>query len=82
MTSFNAAYTSRFKSDNALSDFSVIPGKTIADLAIGVSRPNQSFSVTVIAKNVFNDNTPLTQTWSSYSPAFPRWLGVAVNGRL
>ncbi len=35
VTSFNAAYTSSFKSDNALSDFSVIPAKTIADLAIG-----------------------------------------------
>ena len=82
VTSFNAAYTSSFKSDNALSEFSVVSGKTIADLAIGVSRPNQSLSVTLLAKNVFNNNTPLTQSWNSYSPAYPRWLGVAVNGRL
>jgi outer membrane receptor protein involved in Fe transport len=82
VTSFNAAYTSSFKSDNALSDYSVIPAKTIVDFALGVSRPNQSFSVTLLAKNLFNDNTPLTQSWNSYSPAYPRWLGVAVNGRL
>ncbi|MEJ0034469.1 MAG: TonB-dependent receptor [Gammaproteobacteria bacterium] len=82
VTSFNAAYTSRFKSDNALSDYSEVAGKTIADLAIGLSRSNQAFSVTLLAKNVFNNNTPLTQSWNSYTPAFPRWLGVAVNGKL
>lgn len=82
VTSFNAAYTSSFKSDNALSAFSVVPAKTLIDFAIGVSRPNQSFSVTLLAKNLFNNNTPLAQSWNSYSPAYPRWLGVAVNGRL
>lgn len=82
ITSFNAAYTSRFKSDNSLSDYSVIPAKTLVDLAIGLGRPDQSFSVTLLAKNLLDDDTPLSQTWSSYTPPFSRWLGVAVNGRL
>ena len=82
ITSLNAAYTSSFKSDNALSTYSVIPGKTIVDFAIGVGRADQNFSVTLLAKNLLNDNTPLTATWNSYTPAVSRWLGVSVNGRL
>jgi hypothetical protein len=82
ITSLNAAYNSSFKSDNALSAYSVIPGKTLVDLAIGIGRVNQTFSVTLLAKNLLNDNTPLTSTWNSYTPAYSRWLGVAVNGRL
>ena len=82
ITSLNAAYTSSYKSDNSLSDFSVIPAKTIVDLALGFGRANQSFSVTLLAKNLFNDDTPLTQAWNGYTPAFSRWLGVAVNGKL
>lgn len=82
VTSFNAAYTSSYKSDNSLSDYSVIPAKTIVDFAIGVGRPNGAFSVTLLAKNLLDDDTPLTQTWSSYTPPSSRWFGVAVNGRL
>ncbi|MEJ1961618.1 MAG: TonB-dependent receptor [Gammaproteobacteria bacterium] len=82
ITSFNAAYTSSYLSDNSLSIYSEIPSKTIVDLAVGLGRVNQSFSVTLLAKNLFNDDTPLTQSWSSFTPAFSRWFGVAVNGRL
>jgi iron complex outermembrane receptor protein len=82
ITSFNAAYNSSYRSDNALSDYSRIPGKTIVDLAFGVGRVDQAFSVTVLAKNLLDDDTPLARTWNTYTPAFSRWFGVAVNGRL
>jgi len=82
ITSLNAAYNSSFKSDNALSSYSVIPAKTLVDFAIGIGRVNQNFSVTLLAKNLLNDNTPLTASWNSFTPAYSRWLGVAVNGRL
>lgn len=82
ITSTNIAYTSRYKSDNALSDYSVVGSRTLVDLAVGLGRPNQAFSVTLLGKNLFNDDTPLAQTWNSYTPPFSRWFGVAVNGRL
>jgi outer membrane receptor protein involved in Fe transport len=81
-TSANAAYSSRFNSDNSLSSYSWVGAKTIVDLAIGVGTRSGSFDVSLLAKNLFNDNTPLAITSTSYTPAIPRWYGVAVTGKL
>jgi iron complex outermembrane receptor protein len=81
-TSFNTAYNSRYNSDNSLSSYGWIGASSITDLALGVGTRNQSFDVSLIAKNVFKNNTPLTQTWNSYTPAVARWFGVVVSGKL
>ena len=33
-------------------------------------------------KYAFNDNTHVSQTWSSYGPTFPRWRGVVFSAKL
>ncbi len=78
--SFNTAFISRFKSDNSLSEFSWIPAHSVTDLAVGFGK--QRFEVNLIVKNLFNDRTPQTSTWNSYTPAVPRWIGVQFTGKL
>jgi outer membrane receptor protein involved in Fe transport len=80
--SANVAYASKTNTDNALSEYGWIPSRTVTDLSIGVGRAGGSFDVSLLAKNVFDDDTPLLASWSSYTPPEPRWLGVVVSGRL
>lgn len=81
-TSFNTSFTSRYKSDNSLSDYSWIPGHFTTDLAVGFGKRGQRFDVSFLVKNLFNDRTPQTQSWNSYTPAYSRWFGVQLTGKV
>lgn len=81
-TSANVAFTSRYYSDNALSSYSVIPKTWLADWAIGLGRKDKSFDVSLVVKNLFNDKTPLSQTWNSYAPAIPRTVSLVFTGKV
>ncbi|CAN7267500.1 TonB-dependent receptor [Pseudoduganella sp. LjRoot289] len=80
--SFNTAYNSRYNSDNTLSSYGWIGASSITDLAIGLGTRSQSFDVSLLVKNAFGNDAPLTRTWNTYTPAVPRWLGVVVSGKL
>lgn len=81
-TSANVSANSSYYSDNALSAYSVIPKSALVDWAIGVGTQNRSFDVSLIVKNLFNDDTPRSKTWNSYSPAIPRSVGIQFAGKL
>ena len=81
-TSFNTAFTSRNNTDVTLSSYSWVPASSLTDFSIGLGTRNQSFDVSLLVKNLFNNDTPLTRTWNSYAPAVPRWFGVVVSGKL
>ncbi|HEY0687285.1 MAG TPA: TonB-dependent receptor [Steroidobacter sp.] len=81
-TSANAAYTGRNNSDNALSSYSWLPARTLVDLAIGVGTQDERYDVSLLAKNLLDDDTPLATTWNSYTPAVPRWFGVMFTGKI
>lgn len=81
-TSFNTAYASGFRSDVSLSDYSWIPGHSLTDFGIGIGRADKTFDVSLIVRNLFNNNTSLIQTWNSYTPATPRWYGVQFSGKI
>jgi outer membrane receptor protein involved in Fe transport len=81
-TSLNYFYTSRFNSDVTLSNYAWVPGYGIADLSIGLSRADEKFDLSVLAKNLFNNQTSQVVTWNSYIPAVPRWVGVQFSARL
>ncbi|HIV71047.1 MAG TPA: TonB-dependent receptor [Candidatus Aquabacterium excrementipullorum] len=81
-TSANVAYTSKYNSDNALSTYGWIPDASVTDFAIGLGRRDKAFDVSLVVKNLFNDDTPQARTWSSYTPAFPRWAGIVLSGKL
>jgi iron complex outermembrane receptor protein len=80
--SSNTAFSSRFNSDISLSSYAWVPSSTITDLQIGFSRLDNKFDVGVLAKNLFNDGTPLARTWNSYNPPVQRWIGVVASGKL
>jgi iron complex outermembrane receptor protein len=80
--SSNTAFNSRFNSDVSLSSYAWVPSSTISDLSIGFSRLDNKFDIGVLAKNVLNDGTVLSRTWNSYTPPFPRWIGIVASGRL
>lgn len=79
----NSAYISRWNSDNTLSSYGWIPSSILTDASAGVAFKTASgstYEIDVLAKNVFNDKTPLTATWNTYTPADPRWVGVVFRG--
>jgi outer membrane receptor protein involved in Fe transport len=82
----NVAYSSAFNSDQALSQYAWIGSSYITDLSVGLATLNQSssqFDVSLLVKNLFNDQTPLSRTWSSFTPTnLPRWFGVVFTGKL
>ncbi len=66
----------------ALSSYGWIAAHSTTDFSIGLGRKDQAFDVSVVVKNLFNDQTPLGRTWNTYIPAPPRWIGLAFTGKL
>jgi iron complex outermembrane receptor protein len=81
-TSWNTMYETRFNSDASFSQYAWVPAHSVTDWSIGLSNVKQSFDVSLIAKNLFNNSTPLAITWDSYTPAVQRWLGLQFSGKL
>lgn len=80
--SFNSAFQSGYFSDANLSAYSWIPKHWTTDAAIGIGRSDQKFDVSLIVKNLFNDDTPQNQTLNTYIPAIPRWFGIQFSGKM
>ncbi len=80
--SANVAYSSRYYSDVALSEYSIVPGSTTVDAALGWGTRNKSFQVSLIVKNLFDDKTVRAVTSTSTTPAVPRSIGVQFAARL
>lgn len=81
-TSLNTLYTSKYNSDNTLSSYGWIPANYTTDLGIGIGNRKGTFDVSLIAKNLFDDDTPRSRTWNTYTPAVPRWIGITFSGKL
>jgi outer membrane receptor protein involved in Fe transport len=77
----NTAYTSKFKSDNALSEYSWIPGTWITDATLSLGGVMGNWTAGVYVKNLFNDDTPRNRTWNAWAPQIPRQYGVNLTGR-
>jgi hypothetical protein len=80
-TSFTTAFTSDYRSDVALSDYSWIPSNSTTDISVGLGRRDRAFDVSLVGKNVFNNQTPISKTWNQWSPMMPQWFGVTVSGK-
>lgn len=79
---FNTTYASRYKSDNALSEYSWIPGTWISDATLGIGGIGGAWTAGLFVKNVFNDDTPRNRTWNAWAPQIPRQYGITLSGRL
>lgn len=80
-TSVNTSYNSKFNSDNALSSYGWVDGSTTTDFAIGLGKSKGEFDVSLVIKNLFDDDTYQNQTWNSWSPALPRTASIVLSGK-
>lgn len=80
-TSLNTLYNSKYNSDNTLSSYGWIPASSTTDFSIGIGTIKGNFDVNLIVKNVFDDDTPRSKTWNTYTPAVPRWAGITFSGK-
>jgi len=81
-SSVNWAYAGKFNSDNTLSSYGWIPATSLVDLSVGLGTDDGRYDLSLLAKNVLDDDTPLARTWNSFTPATSRWLGVMLTGKL
>ncbi len=81
--SFDTQYTGRNNTDTtgALSAYAWVPGGSITDANIGLGRADNRYDVSVVVKNLTNNNILVTRTWNTYEPAFARWWGLQVTGK-
>ena len=80
-SSVNYAYTSRYNSDVALSSYGWVHANGTADFSTGLTRKNDKFDVSLLVKNLFNNDVSQVVTWNSYVPAIPRWFGVQFSSK-
>lgn len=78
----NVAFSSSYYSDVSLSAYSVVPKTTTVDAGIGFGTRNKSFNVTLLVKNLFDDDTVRSRSSTSYTPAIPRSVGIQFMAKL
>lgn len=81
-TSLNYAYTSRYNSDPLLSSYGWVSGYGNADAAIGLGRNDKKFDVSIVAKNLFNNQVSQVVLWNSYVPTVQRWFGINFSAKI
>ncbi len=81
-TDLNYAFSSRYNSDPLLSSYGWVPSYGIADFAVGIGPRSEKFDVSLVVKNLFDNETSQVVLWNSYVPALPRWFGVTFKGRI
>jgi iron complex outermembrane receptor protein len=81
---FDTLYTGRNNTDTtgALSGYAWVPGSSITDADLGFAWPGNRFDISLVVKNLTNNNVPVLRTWNSYEPAFARWWGLQFTGKL
>lgn len=78
----NVAFSSSYYSDAGLSAYSIVPKTTTVDAGIGFGSRNKGFNVTLLVKNLFDDDTVRSRSSTSYTPAIPRSVGIQFMAKL
>ena len=60
----------------------MVGAQALVDLAVGAGKRDKSFDVSVIVKNLFDNQTPQATTWNSITPTIPRTFGIQFTGKL
>jgi len=80
--SANVAYNSRFNSDVSLSKYAIVGQSALVDFSVGAGKHDRSFDVSLVVKNLFDNQTPTARTATSITPAVPRTYGIQFTGTL
>ncbi|MNU76469.1 Pesticin receptor precursor [compost metagenome] len=78
----NYNYQSSYYTDTLLSRYAKTDPLGTTDFSIGLGRQDGRFAISLVAKNLFDQDTGVPLTWNSYKPGIPRWLGVTVQASL
>lgn len=81
-TNLNYNYVTEFNNDPSLSRFATSGPYGITDISIGLGRQDRKFDVSLVVKNVFDEDTGFKTTWASYKPGIPRWVGITIDAAL
>jgi len=81
-TNLNYNFQSSYYADTRLSRYAWTDSFGVTDFSIGLGRQDGRFDISLVAKNVFDQDTGIPLTWNSYKPGIPRWLGVTVSASL
>ncbi len=79
---WNTSYVSKYKADNALSEYSWIPGNSITDATLSIGSLSHTWTAGIFIKNLLNDDTPRNRTWNAWAPQIPRQYGINFTGKL
>ena len=80
--SANVAYSTKYNSDVSLSQYAVVGASALVDFALGAGKRDKTFDVSLVVKNLFNNQTPSARSATSITPAVPRTYGIQFTGTL
>lgn len=81
-SNLNYNYQSSYYTDTLLSRYAKTDPLGTTDFSIGLGRQDGRFAISLVARNLFDQDTGVPLTWNSYKPGIPRWLGVTVQASL
>lgn len=81
-SNLNYNYQSSYYTDTLLSRYARTDPLGTTDFSIGLGRQDGRFAISLVARNLFDQDTGVPLTWNSYKPGIPRWLGVTVQASL
>ena len=78
-TSLNAAYISTYNIGDTYSTYGDLPSYVITDFSIGLASKDGEYDLSLIVKNIFDEN-PHEIGWTSYQPFLHRrWVGAVFS---
>ncbi|HEY8939137.1 MAG TPA: TonB-dependent receptor, partial [Cellvibrio sp.] len=78
-SSVNAAYISTYNIGDTYSTYGDLPSYVITDFSIGLASKNGEYDLSLVVKNVFDEN-PHEVGWTSYQPFLHRrWVGAVFS---
>ena len=80
--SANLAYSSSYNSTSRCRSTRSSDRRRWSTSRSARGKHDKSFDVSVIVKNLFNNETPQARTWNSITPGNPRTWGIQFTGRL
>ena len=78
-TSLNSAYISTYNIGDTYSTYGKLPSYVITDFSIGLASKGGEYDLSLIVKNIFDEN-PHEIGWTSYQPFLHRrWVGAVFS---
>lgn len=81
-SSLNYNYQSSYYTDTLLSRYARTDPLGTTDLSVGLARQDGRFGISLVARNLFDQDTGVPLTWNSYKPGIPRWVGLTIQASL